>query len=102
MKKFSIVVILEGTTLKAVSDGTEEGTVFTGSEEHIREVRKAILLGRLVDIVGTRRSPAVKSGYEIPLALTAALYSIMPDYTNLWRAPKEVYDFFHRYSHDIC
>lgn len=93
MKKFTIAVMLEGQLLKAVSNGTEEGTVFTGNEEHIRRVKKAIRLERLVDVAGTRHSPAIKSGYADPLALTAALCSIMPRYTTIWKAPKEVLDF---------
>lgn len=93
MKKFTVTVILEGQVLKAVSDGTEKGTVFTGSDEHIRRVKKSIRLERLVDIVGTRHSPVIKSGYEDAFALTAALCSIIPRYTTIWTAPKEVLDF---------
>lgn len=93
MEKFMIEVMLEEQSLKAVSDGTEEGTVFSGTEDHIRRVKKAIRLEWLVDISGTRHSPAVKSGYENPMALTAALCSIMPRYTTILHAPQEVYEF---------
>lgn len=102
MKEFTIAVMVEGQLLKAVSDGTEEGTTLTGSDEHIRLVKKAIRNGRLVDIAGTRRSPAIKSGYDNPLALTAALFSILSRYTSIWSAPQEVIDFIQLHVANDC
>jgi hypothetical protein len=94
MSKFTVSVIAEGEFLKATSDGTEEGTVFTGSAESIRLIKKNIGFGRSAVIMHDREGISVKTGYANPIALTAALFSISPLYTHVWRAPQEVYDFF--------
>lgn len=94
MSKFTVSVIVEGEFLKATSDGTEDGTVFTGNDETIRLVKKNIGFGRSGVITNDRQAISVKAGYEDPIVLTAALFSVSPLYTHIWRAPQEVYDFF--------
>lgn len=93
MKRFAIVVMIEGKTLKASSDGTKEGTYFEGDALHIKHAKYAIEIGSEINFVPSRRRVPVKAGYDSPLALTAALFARHPSYTRIWRAPKEVTQF---------
>lgn len=89
-KSWTVVVVIDGRILKATSDGTEAGTVFTGDESDVSYVKAAIRHKVSVFLGAERRSPEAVAGYESPIALTAALFSVAGPYTILWRAPKEV------------
>jgi len=93
MKKFTIVAVIGDRTLKVTSDGTPEGTVFDGSDKDIKRAKATAHNHRLVRLGDIRDGKVARAGYDSPLALTAALYSISPQSTYLWRAPAEVGDF---------
>ena len=93
MKRWNVVVIIEGRTLKATSDGTKEGTKFTGAEEDILRARALIQQGFEIFLGSPYDSPAVKASYDSALGLTAALMGAAPYDAFLWRAPKGVLQF---------
>lgn len=97
-KKWSIVVIIDGYTLKAVGDGTEEGTIFEGREDDIA-MAKAVIRHRFPIILGHPRfSPTIVASYDSALGLTAALFGAAPSDAVIWRAPKEVTEFIAEYE----
>lgn len=98
MKKWSVVVIIDGYTLKAVGDGTEEGTVFEGREDDIISAKAAIFRGWNIPLGFPRFSPIVKASYDSALGLTAALMGAADSEAILWRAPKEVMQFIEDYQ----
>lgn len=100
MKKWSVVVIIDGYTLKAVGDGTEEGTVFEGREEDIAMAKAAIFRGWSVSLGFPRFSPAATASYDSALGLTAALMGAGGSDATLWRAPKEVMAFIDDYQNE--
>lgn len=100
VKKWSIVVIIDGYTLKAVGDGTEAGTVFEGREEDIISAKAAIFRGWTVSLGFPRFSPAAKAGYDSALGLTAALMGAASSEAILWRAPKDVMKFIADYENE--
>lgn len=93
MKRWSVVVIIEGRTLKATSDGTEEGTKFTGMEEDVEKAKAILQQGFEIFLGSSYNSPAVKASYDSALGLTAALMGAAPYDAVLWRAPKDVLQF---------
>lgn len=101
MKKFRIAVIVYGETLTAVSDGTEDGTKFTGDAGYINMAKASIRRGRKVDITHSRNYDSVTAGYGSPLALAAALCSVDEMRSIIWSAPKEVREFI-RNTDDRC
>lgn len=104
MRKWSVVVIIDGYTLKAVGDGTEEGTVFEGRDEDIAMAKAVIRHGISVHLGFPRFSPKATASYDTSLGLTAALMSAGISPAILWRAPKEVMKFIDDYQneHDSC
>ena len=100
MKKWSVVVIIDGYTLKAVGDGTEEGTVFEGRDEDIAMARGVIRHGISVHLGFPRFSPEITASYDSALGLTAALMAAGNSPATLWRAPKEVMDFIEKYQNE--
>lgn len=93
MKQWSVVVIIEGRTLKATSDGTKEGTKFDGVKEDIERAQAILNQGFEVFLGSPYDSPAVKASYDSALGLTAALMGAAPYDAFLWRAPKDVLQF---------
>ena len=98
MKKWSIVVIIDGYTLKAVGDGTEAGTVFEGRDEDIAMAKAVIRHGISVHLGFPRFSPKATAGYDTALGLTAALMSAGNSPATLWRAPKDVMKYIEDYE----
>lgn len=98
MKKWSVVVIIDGYTLKAVGDGTEAGTVFEGREEDIAMARGVIRHGISVHLGFPRFSPEITASYDSALGLTAALMGAGNSPAILWRAPKDVMEFIEKYQ----
>jgi hypothetical protein len=96
--KWSIVVILDGETLKATGDGTEEGTVFEGREDDIAMAKALIRRKFVVPLGNLRYGPEVLACYDSAIGLTAALINAGPSEGILWRAPKEVTDFIENYE----
>lgn len=93
MDNFTVAVTIGSRDLKVTSDGTEEGTVFDGK---VGDVKIATASAKRQDPVSFGKfgeSPIANSGYDSPIALTAALYSISPEMVRLVEAPKEVYEF---------
>jgi hypothetical protein len=100
MKKWSVVVIIDGYTLKAVGDGTEEGTVFEGRDKDIAMAKAAIFRGWSIALGFPRFSPIVKASYDSALGLTAALMGAGSSPAVLWRAPKDVMKFIEDYQNE--
>ena len=100
MRKWSVVVIIDGYTLKAVGDGTEEGTVFEGRDEDIAMAKAVIRHGISVHLGFPRFSPKATASYETALGLTAALMSAGASPAILWRAPKDVMKFIEEYQNE--
>lgn len=98
MKKFSIVAVIGTRTLKVTSDGTPEGTVFEGEESDIQCATTTANKKRLVQLGDIGDGPIAQAGYDSPIALAAAMYSVVPQSTYLWRAPDEVNEFIERYN----
>lgn len=93
MKKFVVTAIVEEKLVRVESDGTEQGTVFTASPEHIERFREAIHFKQEIEFRGKSVSRFAQAGYGTPLAVAVALYSIAPLKVTLWEAPKEVFEF---------
>jgi hypothetical protein len=100
MKKWSVVVIIEGYTLKAVGDGTEGGTVFEGRDDDIAGAKAAIRHGWSVSLGFPRFSPKAVASYDSALGLTAALMGAGNSEAILWRAPKDVMKFIEDYQNE--
>lgn len=98
--KWSIVVIIDGYTLKATGDGTEEGTVFEGREDDIAMAKALIWRESSVPLGNPRFGPWVTASYDSAIGLTAALVNAGPGEGVLWRAPKEVTDFIEDYENE--
>lgn len=93
MDNFTVAVTIGSRNLKVTSDGTEEGTVFDGK---VGDVKMATSSAKRQDPVSFGKfgeSPIANSGFDSPIALTAALYSINPEMVRIVEAPKEVYEF---------
>jgi hypothetical protein len=90
MDQFTVAVIVEEKLLKVTSDGTEKGSVFTGTPDHIERLRSVIHCEHLIEVETVSGPAIVKAGYESPLALLVALYSIAPEETTLWEAPADL------------
>lgn len=93
MEKFRIEVVVYGETLTAVSDGTEEGTIFTGNKGYINMAKASIRRGRKVDITHSRKYDSVVAGYGTPIALAAALCSVDEMRSIIYSAPEQVRKF---------
>lgn len=98
MKKWTAVVIIDGHTLKATGDGTEEGTVFEGREDDIAMAKAIIRHGSKVFLGPPRISPHVPASYATPLGLTAAMVGAAPSTAEIWRAPKDVLEYIENYQ----
>lgn len=98
MSKWSVVVIIDGYTLKAVGDGTEDGTVFEGRDEDIAMAKAVIRHGISVHLGFPRFSPEITASYGTALGLTAALMGAGNSPAILWRAPKDVMKFIEDYQ----
>lgn len=75
-KSWTVVVVADGRILKVTGDGTEVGTTFDGSESDVTRVKASIRHKVSVSLGAERRSPEAVAGYDSPLALTAALFSV--------------------------
>lgn len=93
MKKFKIVVIAYGKAMTAVSDGTKDGTTITADESAMHIIRYSLDKGYSVDLTHSNTRASVVSGYDSPLALTAALFSVDEMRSIVWSAPKSVMKF---------
>lgn len=100
MKKWSVVVIINGYTLKAVGDGTEDGTVFEGRDKDIAGAKAAIRHGSFIPLGFPRFSPIEQASYDSALGLTAALMGAGSSEAILWRAPKDVMKFIEDYENE--
>lgn len=100
MSKWSVVVIIDGYTLKAVGDGTEEGTVFEGRDEDIAMAKAVIRHSISVHLGFPRFSPEITASYDTALGLTAALMAAGNSPAILWRAPREVMEFIKNYENE--
>lgn len=98
--KWSIVAVLDGETLKATGDGTEEGTVFEGREDDIAMAKALIRRETLVPLSNPRFGPKVVASYESAVGLTAAVVNAGPAEGILWRAPKDVLEFIKDYENE--
>lgn len=100
MNKWSAVVIIDGYILKAVGDGTEEGTVFSGRDQDIRTAKAAIRHEFSIFLGSPKIAPQVKASYDSALGLTAALMGASYGDVILWRAPKDVLKFIEDYGNE--
>lgn len=93
MDKFVVSAIVEEKLVRVESDGTEQGTIFTGSPEHIERFRDAIHLEQVIEFTGASEVRTARADYDTPLGVAVALYCIAPYQTTLWEAPLEVFEF---------
>lgn len=93
MERLTITVgINSQTRLSVTSDGTEEGTVFEGSERNVKRADAAAYNKDLIRLGNIGDGPIARAGYDTAIGLTAALYSVVPQSTYIIEAPKEVTD----------
>lgn len=97
-EKWTIVAILDGDKLKAIGDGTEEGTIFEGREDDIAMAKALIRYESIVSLGNVRFGPRVKASYDSAIGLAAAVVNAGPSEGILHRAPKEVTDFIEEYE----
>lgn len=97
METFKLTAVIGDRTLKVTSDGTKEGTLFEGEESDIKRANATAHNKRLVRLgdIGDKRA-IVNAGYDTPLGLAAALYSIKPQSTYLSECPPEVEEFINK------
>lgn len=100
MKKWTVVVIIDGVILKAVGDGTEQGTTFEGREKDIAMAKAVIRHEFEICLGNSKISPVVLASYESALGLTAALVGVAPSRTKIWRAPADVTKFIEKYENE--
>lgn len=93
MDKFVVSAIVEEKLVRVESDGTEQGTAFTGSSEHIERFRAAVQRGQEMGFEVASGVRTAQAGYDTPLGVAVALYCIAPYQTSLWEAPLEVFEF---------
>jgi len=93
MDKFVVSAIVEEKLVRVESDGTEEGTVFTASPEHIKRFREMVQNEEKMGFAVASSVRIAQAGYDTPLGVAAALYCIAPYQTSLWEAPLEVFEF---------
>lgn len=94
METFKLTAVIGDRTLKVTSDGTKDGTVFEGDERDVKRANATAYnkcLVRLGDIGDSKA--IVNAGYDTPLGLAAALYSIEPQSIYLSECPVEVEEF---------
>jgi hypothetical protein len=92
MKDFKISAVIQDRTLEAISDGTEEGTEFTGHQEDIATATAMARLGFRVPMGsnGVRDIPKITAGFGSPLEVAAAMMAVAPHHVNFTEAPVEV------------
>lgn len=93
MDNFTIAVTIGSREVRVTSNGTEDGTSFEGE---IGDVKTAIESAKRKDSISFGKfgeAPIANAGFESPIALAAALYSINPEIARLIEAPKEAYEF---------
>lgn len=93
MDYFTISVTIGSREVRTTSNGTEDGTSFEGE---IGDVKIAIESAKRKDTIAFGKfgeAPIANAGFESPIALTAALYSINPEMVRVVEAPKEIYEF---------
>lgn len=93
MEKFVIVAVIGDRMLQVTSNGTVEGTVFQGLQDDIVRIKDVADNHRLVAFGEPGSRPIVYAGYDNPIRLTAAIFSITPEQTYLTKCPREVQEF---------
>lgn len=93
MEKFTIVAVIGDRMLQITSDGTGTGTVFQGLSDDVIRAKDAADNHHLIAFGEPGSRPIVYAGYDNPIRLTAALFSIDPANSYLTKCPREVQEF---------